>query len=348
MFFNLGECEQKENTLGLPRYAPTKNDKIIRFGREKRGIPDAAAVKMLPLADISPNPSQPRRFFEAEAIASLADSIRQYGIIQPLTVRHLIHGDKYELIAGERRLRAAALLGMEAVPCVILETDETESAALAIIENLQRENLNMFEQASAISSLIRMYDLTQEDIARKLSVSQSFVANKLRLLRYLPDERTLILSSSLTERHARALLRLSGEDRQSALQHVIQHHLNVAETESYVDTILNPPEEKAPATPTAPEMPKIRQKWIVRDVRLFYNSIHHAVDVMRQAGIEAVTSRTETEEETAILIRIPKKSDGLSKNEHSRPSDRAGRDNIGHRSAEAESRLSPNKQQCFT
>ena len=305
MFFYSTENTEKEPAVGLPRYASTKSDKVIRFGREKRGIPDGAAIKLLPVKDISPNPSQPRRFFEAEAIASLADSIRQYGIIQPLTVRHLIHGDKYELIAGERRLRAASLLGMENVPCVILETDETESAALAIIENLQRENLNMFEQAAAISSLIRMYDLTQEDIARKLSVSQSFVANKLRLLRYLPEERTLILSSALTERHARALLRLSGEERQSALRHVIENHLNVAETEAYVDGILNPPAEKAPREV---EIPKIRQKWIVRDVRLFVNSIHHAVDVMRQAGIDAVTSRTDTEEEMTILIRIPKGS----------------------------------------
>jgi ParB family chromosome partitioning protein len=303
MFFYSTENTQNESSLGLPRYASTKSDKVIRFGRQQRGIPEGAAIKLLPLADISPNPSQPRRFFEAEAIASLADSIRQYGIIQPLTVRHLIHGDKYELIAGERRLRAAALIGMETVPCVILETDETESAALAIIENLQRENLNIFEQAEAISSLIRMYELTQEDIARKLSVSQSFVANKLRLLRYSPEERTLILSSALTERHARALLRLSGEDRHAALRQVIENHWNVAETEEYVEDVLHPKEEKAQKDP---EMPKMRQKWVVRDVRLFVNSIHHAVDVMRQAGIHAVTSRTDTEEEMSILIRIPK------------------------------------------
>ena len=307
MFFYSTENTQNESSLGLPRYASTKSDKVIRFGRQQRGIPEGAAIKLLPLADISPNPSQPRRFFEAEAIASLADSIRQYGIVQPLTVRHLIHGDKYELIAGERRLRAAALIGMETVPCVILETDETESAALAIIENLQRENLNIFEQAEAISSLIRMYELTQEDIARKLSVSQSFVANKLRLLRYLPDERTLILSSGLTERHARGLLRLTGDDRLTALKHVIEQHLNVAETEAYVDSLLNPPEDKPSS---AVEVSRPRQKLVIRDVRLFFNSIHHAVDVMRQAGIAAETSRRETEDTTEILIRIPKRSNG--------------------------------------
>ena len=307
MFFYSTQEKDTQNKVGFPAYA-ADCDKNLRFGRQKRGISDAAAIKMVPIGDIVPNPGQPRRFFDAEAIASLADSIRQYGIIQPLTVRHRIHGDKYELVAGERRLRAASLLGMEAIPCVILEIDEKESAALAIIENIQRQDLNMFEQASAISSLIRLYDLTQEDIARKLSVSQSFVANKLRLLRYLPDERTLILSSALTERHARALLRLSGDDRLSAMKYVIEHHLNVAETESYVETVLNPPaDEKEIPSP----IPKIRQKWVVRDVRLFVNSIHHAVDVMRQAGIDAVTTRTETDEEMEIRIRIPKKSDGV-------------------------------------
>ena len=167
----------------------------------------------------------------------------------------------------------------------------------------------MFEQASAISSLIRMYDLTQEDIARKLSVSQSFVANKLRLLRYLPDERTLILSSGLTERHARGLLRLTGDDRLTALKHVIEQHLNVAETEAYVDSLLHPPVEEDKPSPVA-EAARPRQKWVIRDVRLFFNSIHHAVDVMRQAGIAAETSRRETEDTTEILIRIPKRSDG--------------------------------------
>ena len=261
---------------------------------------ETGRVVFVPVTKIQPNPAQPRKFFTRETLEELAESIRRHGILQPLSVRR--QGSNYELIAGERRLRAAALIGMETVPCVILETDETESAALAIIENLQRENLNIFEQAEAISSLIRMYELTQEDIARKLSVSQSFVANKLRLLRYSPEERTLILSSALTERHARALLRLSGEDRHAALRQVIENHWNVAETEEYVEDVLHPKEEKAQKDP---EMPKMRQKWVVRDVRLFVNSIHHAVDVMRQAGIHAVTSRTDTEDGMEILIRIP-------------------------------------------
>ena len=295
MFFYT-EKEKNAPALGLPKYAAAPA--AVRFGRPAR----AAAVMKLPLADISPNPGQPRRFFEPDAIAALADSIRRYGIIQPLSVRALPDG-KYELIAGERRLRAAALIGMTEVPCVLLEASGEESAALAIIENLQRENLNMFEQASAISSLIHMYSLTQEEIASRLSVSQSFVANKLRLLRYLPDEREMILGASLTERHARALLRLSGDDRLAALREVVSRRLNVAETEAYVESLLKP----ASAAPPAPRLVSTRAP-LLRDVRLFVNSVNHALDIMRQAGIAATSAKRETDDATEILIRIPKEN----------------------------------------
>jgi len=284
---------------GLPRY---ENPAPVRFGRARRTGDEAAAVRLIPTDKIRPNPAQPRRFFDPDAIAALSDSIRQYGIIQPLTVR--ASGDGYELIAGERRLRAAGLLGMGAVPCVILAADPGESAAMAIIENLQRENLNMFEQAAAISSLIRLYSLTQDEIAARLAVSQSFVANKLRLLRYLPDEREMILTASLTERHARALLRLAGDDRLTALRRVIAEHLNVAETEAFVESLLHPAAEEAPPA-KSPAIPRSRPA-ILRDVRLFCNSLNHAVDIMRQAGIEAVTTKRETAEGTEIRIYIPR------------------------------------------
>ncbi len=299
--------QEKEETRGLPAYeTPTR-----RFGRGSRGRGEAAAVQLIPEAQIRPNPAQPRRFFDPDAIAALADSIRQYGIIQPLTVRQNRTDGGYELIAGERRLRAARSLGMEAVPCVLLAADEGESAAMAIIENLQRENLNMFEQAAAISSLIRLYSLTQDEIAARLSVSQSFVANKLRLLRYLPDERELILSASLTERHARALLRLSGDDRLTALRQIITAHLNVAETEALVEEMLYRDADSArdaavpPTRTTAkPEIPRNRPA-ILRDVRLFCNSLNHAVDIMRQAGISATTEKRETPAGVEIRVFIP-------------------------------------------
>ncbi len=264
---------------------------------------DKNAVHMLKTDEIRPNPSQPRRVFTPEAIASLSDSIRRYGIIQPLSVRRC--GSGYELIAGERRLRAAVSIGMTAVPCVILEADSEVSAAMAIIENIQRENLNMFEQAEAFSALIRLYELTQDEIAARLSVSQSYVANKLRLLRYLPEQRQEILEARLTERHARALLRLSGDDRTQALRHVISAHLNVAETEAYIESVLHPTEAEPEKPLPKPEIPKNRPA-ILRDVRLFCNSLNHAIDIMRQAGIEATTTKHETDDGTEIRVYIPR------------------------------------------
>ena len=262
-------------------------------------------IHQIPIDEIRPNPAQPRRVFAPDAIAALSDSIRRYGVIQPLSVRRTADGT-FELIAGERRLRAAAAIGMETVPCVIAEADERTSAAMAIIENIQRENLNMFEEAVAFSSLIRLYNLTQDEIAAKLSVSQSFVANKLRLLRYLPDEQSLILTANLTERHARALLRLSGDDRLTALREVIINRLNVADTEAYVESILHPTEEEPKPVHPKPVIPKNRAA-ILGDVRLFYNSVNHAVDIMRQAGVHATTEKRETEDGTEILIKIPRR-----------------------------------------
>jgi len=284
--------------LGIPRYA-AENDGILRFGRAHTRI--AAEIQKIDPAAITPNPHQPRRFFAPDELASLADSIRIHGIIQPLTVRILEEG-RYELIAGERRLRAALLLKMESVPCVVMDVDERQSAAMAIIENLQRRDLDMFEQASAIASLIELCELTQEEVARQLSVSQSFVANKLRLLRYRPEEREMILSGALTERHARTLLRIPGDHRPESIRTVIARRWNVADTEAYVDRFLT--EAAAPAP--APVLRDSNRAVLNRDVRLFCNSVNNALDIMRRAGVDAETTRRETEDATEIWIRIPK------------------------------------------
>lgn len=289
--------EKKEaQPLGIPRYAP-ENDGILRFGRTRGQI--AAEIQKIDPCSISPNPHQPRRFFAPDELSSLADSIRIHGIIQPLTVRKLEEG-RYELIAGERRLRAALLLHMESVPCVVMEVDERQSAAMAIIENLQRRDLDMFEQAAAIASLIELCELTQEEVARQLSVSQSFVANKLRLLRYLPAERELILAASLSERHARTLLRIPPDDRAEAIRTVIARHWNVAETEAYADRLLSQPASAPPPTRES------NRPVLNRDVRLFCNSVNNALDIMRRAGVDAQATRRETEDATEIWIRIPK------------------------------------------
>ena len=190
---------------------------------------------------IRPNRAQPRATFDNNAIIRLADSIRRYGILQPLTVRPAEDDDlySYELIAGERRLRAAKMLGYFTVPCVILSVDESTSAEMAIIENLLREDLNMFEQAYGFKKLIENHSLTQDEVARRMSLSQSAVANKLRLLKLTFEEQKLILETSLTERHARALLKLdSPEIRIDAIRYIAANKLNVRQTEEYIDCLM--------------------------------------------------------------------------------------------------------------
>lgn len=247
---------------------------------------------------IFPNPAQPRKYFTDDAILRLADSIRNHGLIQPLTVRVRENGD-YELIAGERRLRALKLIGNTEAPCVISSADSEESAHLAIIENIQRENLNIFEQAEAILNLMKVHCLTQEKIAAELSCSQSYVANKLRLLRISDDEKELIVENSLTERHARALLRIKDDDKRiTALKHVIRYNLNVAATEEYIDKLLTVEKER--------RVNDINTKIIIKDIRLFYNTIDKAIDTIRASGINVETLKKENREDTEIVIVIPK------------------------------------------
>lgn len=206
---------------------------------EKQGFP--AEVFQLRTDSIRPNRAQPRSDFDNNAIIRLADSIRRYGILQPLTVRHSEDDElyEYELIAGERRLRAAKMLGYFTVPCIILHVDEQMSAELAIIENLLRENLNMFEQAYGFRKLIENHNLTQEEVARRMSLSQSAVANKLRLLKFSYEEQKLLLETGLTERHARALLKLPETPaRLEAIQKIAAAKFNVQQAEHYIDSLL--------------------------------------------------------------------------------------------------------------
>lgn len=269
--------------------------------QENEGAPLMVAVD-----NIFSNPSQPRRIFEDEAIRRLAESIRRYGIIQPLTVREKegFRGGRrfYELVAGERRLRAAKLLKLREVPCVVVRADGCRSAEMAIVENLMREDLNIFEQAAALASLIGTYNLTQEQIAKSLSCSQSYVANKLRLLNFTRSHRELILKHQLTERHARALLRVRPEEeRGKLLKLVIARGLNVARTEELVERYLADSKAEKPA-PT----PDKGQRIMLREVNLFYNSVKRAVDLIRGAGVAVESTRTELEDATEIRIRIPK------------------------------------------
>lgn len=255
-------------------------------------------VQYIPLSQIYPNPQQPRRTFDEAALRELADSIRAYGILQPLTVRHAATG--YQLVAGERRLRAARLAGLREVPCLLADVDEQDAGLLALVENLQRRDLDCFEEAAAIARLIQRYHLSQEQAAEKLGKSQSAVANKLRLLRLSDRVRERIQTAGLTERHARTLLRLDDEEAQLvALTVITARNLNVAQTESYVDRLLA-------ETPRVPN----RATYIIKDVRLFLNSIDHSLQVMRQSGVNADLGRRDTDNEILLTIRIPKQRTG--------------------------------------
>lgn len=256
------------------------------------------SIHQIPIEKIVPNPRQPRRHFEEQSMKSLTESIRQHGILQPLSVQKLPSGC-YMLVAGERRLRAAGLAGLSRVPCLLVRLSDEESAVLALVENLQRQDLHYIEEAAAIARLISTYGLSQEETARRLGRSQSAVANKLRLLR-LSDKCVEILREyGLTERHARAALRLTEEeDRLAALRHMGAREMNVAAAESYVESLLTAVRE----TPSGG-----RQVYIIKDVRLFLNSVKRSMDTMRLAGVDATCDRQDSEEEIVMTIRIPRK-----------------------------------------
>ena len=268
---------------------------------------DSSRIVWIATCKIRPNRAQPRVNFESNAALRLADSVRRYGILQPLTVRVIENapdGRCFELIAGERRFRAAVMLQMQSVPCVIMEADERKSAELALVENLLRQDLNFFEMAKAIRRLIDTFELTQEEVAKRLSLTQSAVANKLRLLRFGEEEQQFILASGLTERHARALLKITdGALRKKATEHVIKWRMNVANTEQYIERVLNEEKQKAEIEKS---LSKPKMKPVIKDIRLFFNSVDHAVETIKSAGIGISSSREEREDEYVIEIRVAK------------------------------------------
>ena len=267
---------------------------------QRKGEFLSTRVQYIPLGRIRPNPQQPRRSFDEEGLAELAASIRSCGILQPLTVRRA--GDGYELVAGERRLRAARIAGLREVPCLVAQVGEEDSALLALMENLQRRDLDCWEEAQAIARLISRYGLSQEEAARRLGRAQPTVANKLRLLRLPEDVRALLRENGLTERHARALLRLQDpEVQRRAAGDMVRRGMNVAQAEAYVEKLL----QLAQVTP-----PRGRSTYIIKDVRLFLNSVDRGLHLMRQAGVDAGWNRQDTDREILLTIRIPKRASG--------------------------------------
>ena len=263
----------------------------------KKGIFDSGRVLFLPVDSILPNPDQPRTLFSQPELEELADSIQSMGILQPLTVRRREGG--WELVAGERRLRAAKLAGLREVPCLSIQTDGQSSSLLALVENLQRRDLDFWEEALALRKLIDTYHISQDEAARRLGKSQSAVANKLRLLKLDPAVLTILREGGCTERHARALLRLEDPAQQrEAAQQVTERSLTVAQTESMVEAMLSSPSSG----------PKKKPTFIVKDVRLFLNTLSRSLDLMRSAGVNACCRREDTDEEILLTIHIPRRA----------------------------------------
>lgn len=252
-------------------------------------------VLSLPVEAISPNPNQPRRQFSPDSLRELADSIQELGILQPLSVRAAENG--WELIAGERRLRAAQLAGLTHVPCIAVEVSAERSSLMALVENLQRCDLDFWEESLALAKLIDTYAISQEECAQRIGKSQSSIANKLRLLKLPPQVLALLRDHGFTERHARALLRLpdpSGQEQ--AARWIVEHDLTVAKTEEYVELLLSQGDKPIRRRPT----------FILKDVRLFLNSVDRGLSMMRSAGVHAQCGREDTEDAILLTIRIPK------------------------------------------
>lgn len=250
--------------------------------------------------DIEPCPVQPRKNFDEESLRELSDSIKSYGILNPLTVR--LRGGKYELVAGERRLRAARLAGLREVPCMLVDVNMEGASLIALVENLQRKDLDFIEEAVGINQLILMFGMSQEEAARRIGKSQSAVANKLRLLKLPRDILDMLRENGMSERHGRALLRLATPvEQRQALEYIIDNKLTVAAADAYIDSLL----EKAPEQ-DEPEKPGGKRSFILKDVRVFLNTLSRSIDLMKQGGIDAGVKRQETEDSLILTISIPK------------------------------------------
>ncbi len=250
---------------------------------------ETGRVIFLPAKNIRPNPAQPRTVFREDALQELSESIRKHGILQPLSVRRV--GSSYELIAGERRLRAGILAGLTEVPCIVMNMSDQESGMVALVENLQRQDLDFIEEARGISLLMSNWSMSQEQAARILGKSQSAIANKLRLLRHSPPVLEALRQAELTERHARALLKLNTEtEKLQVIAYIAKMELSVARTEQYIDDLLKAGEKKIPQA----------------NIHHFIKNVTQNLTRIQKSGIPAISERRETDSQIVLTITIPK------------------------------------------
>ena len=250
---------------------------------------ETGRIIFLPARSIRPNPAQPRKVFREEALEELAESIRRHGILQPLSVRRV--DNSYELIAGERRLRAAQMAGLTELPCLVLRMDDRESGVAAMVENLQRQDLDYIEEAVGISRLLDQWDMSQEQVARLLGKSQSAIANKLRILRHSDIILATLREARLSERHARALLKLPTEEvKLTAIAEIVRQNMSVARAESYIDSLLS----------------QKNAKQNQGNVNAFLTNLTQSLAKIQRCGIGAISERRETDTQIVVTITIPK------------------------------------------
>lgn len=254
-------------------------------------------VREVMCQDILPNPFQPRQAFKDEQLDELAQSIKTYGLLQPIVVRPF--NNTYQLVAGERRWRACQKLGWHKIPAVIKDINDSAMAAMALIENLQRENLDYFEEAEGFHRLLDDFGLTQEVLAQRIGKSQSTIANKLRLLKLGPAVRQVLAESQLTERHARSLLRLPDDGvREQLLTKIVRLNLNVKQTEELIEQVLSDnPGQK---------IPEKKAKFVIKDYRILLNTVRQALVTIEQIGLRPQLSHSEGEDYYEVIIRLPK------------------------------------------
>ena len=250
---------------------------------------ETGRVVFLPPRAIRPNPEQPRKIFHEDALEELAQSISRHGILQPLSVRRV--GAGYELIAGERRLRAAQIAGLSEIPCIVMTMDDKESGMAALVENLQRQELDFIEEAKGICRMMDVWNMSQEQAAKALGKSQSALSNKLRLLRHSEPVLRAIREGGLTERHARALLKLSAEpEKLMAISMITRLNMSVSRTEQYIESLLAEPKENAPKA----------------NVGAFLKNVNQSLARIQLSGIPAISECRETESMIVLNITIPK------------------------------------------
>jgi ParB family chromosome partitioning protein len=282
----------------LLKYQKTDADNLRKFSMDKS---QANTLEIIPVDYIRPNPYQPRRVFSEESLNELAHSIKQYGLLQPITVRKLSH-NYYEIIAGERRWRAVCKAGFTHIKAVVQPAIDEDSAVIALIENLQREDLHFFEEAEGYQNLMKEHGLTQEELARRLGMNQSTVANKMRILKLPPTVKDLISTYKLSERHARALLRLHNEEAQlKVLRDIKQKNLSVKLTEDLVEKMLSRLYGEEP-----PDISRQNVVCIMRDYRIYINTIKKALSRIKKSGVKVSYQASESKEKVSISIELAK------------------------------------------